>query len=139
MISVGEIIDGVVIDHIPSGCGMEIYHLLNLDHAQCEVVFIKNVPSQKMGIKVILKINDTIDLNFDMLGYIDPDITINIIRDGKIIEKVRLELPEKITDVIKCKNPRCITSTEPALHHEFKLADREKGIYRCIFCDSSAK
>ena len=139
MISVGAITNGVVIDHIPSGCGMEIYHLLNLDQAQCEVVFIKNVPSEKMGRKDIFKINDAIDLNFDVLGYIDPDITINIIRDGKIIKKARLELPEKITDVIKCKNPRCITSTEPALHHEFRLADREKGIYRCIYCDSSAK
>ena len=139
MISVGAITNGVVIDHIPSGKGMEIFHLLNLENAPFEVVFVKNVPSKKMGRKDILKINDVLNLNFDVLGYIDPNITVNIIKNGEIAEKVSLELPEKITDIIKCKNPRCITSTEPSLHHEFRLTDREKGVYRCIYCDSAAK
>jgi len=136
---IGTITNGVVIDHIPSGKGMEIYRYLNLDQVEYEVALIKNAQSSKMGKKDILKINEVIDLDFNILGYIDPNITVNIIKDGVRVEKIKLDLPESITEVIKCKNPRCITSQEPELKHVFRLTDREKGVYRCIYCDSFAK
>ena len=136
---IGTIQNGVVIDHIPAGRGMELYHYLKLDKLDCEVAIIKNAVSSKYEKKDILKINELIDLNFDMLGFIDPHITVNIIKDGKRAKKIHPELPEKITDIIKCKNPRCITSTEQELPHVFKLSDREKCTYRCIYCDTKAE
>ncbi|MGI6012717.1 MAG: aspartate carbamoyltransferase regulatory subunit [Oscillospiraceae bacterium] len=136
---IGTIIDGVVIDHIPAGRGMEIYQYLHLDKLECEVALIKNAQSGKLGKKDILKVNEVIDLNFELLGYIDPGITVNIIRNGVRVEKTHPQLPEQVTGIIKCKNPRCITSTEQDLPHIFKLTDREHGIYRCIYCESRAK
>ncbi|MCC2229812.1 MAG: aspartate carbamoyltransferase regulatory subunit [Lachnospiraceae bacterium] len=133
--TVDSIEKGIVIDHIKAGKSMEIYQALNLDELDCSVAIIKNVKSNKMGFKDIIKISDTIDLNLDVLGYIDPNITVNIIEDGRRIEKKRLELPEKVVNVAHCKNPRCITSIEQELDHVFRLADRERGIYRCIYCD----
>ena len=124
-----------MLDHIKAGKSMEIYQALHLDELDCSVAIIKNVKSNKMGAKDIIKISDTIDLNLDVLGYIDPNITVNIIEDGVRTEKKRLELPERIVNVARCKNPRCITSIEQELDHVFKLVDREKGIYRCIYCD----
>lgn len=136
---IGTIKDGVVIDHIPAGRGMEIYQYLHLDELECEVALIKNAESGKLGKKDILKVNEVIDLNFELLGYIDPGITVNIIRNGVRVEKTHPQLPEQVTGIIKCKNPRCITSTEQDLPHVFKLTDREHGVYRCIYCESRAK
>lgn len=136
---IGTIVDGVVIDHIPAGRGMELYNYLKLDRLECEVALIKNAVSGKLGRKDILKINEVIDLNFDMLGYIAPQITVNIIENGERTKKIHPQLPETITGVIKCKNPRCITSTERGLQHSFRLTDREHGVYRCIYCDTKAE
>ena len=136
---VNPIKDGIVLDHIKAGNAMEIYHALHLDNLDCQVAIIKNCESAKMGKKDILKINEHIDINLDILGYLDPGITVNFIKDSKIYERTHLELPEEIRDVIKCKNPRCITSVEQELSHVFKLSNREKGIYRCIYCEASAK
>ncbi len=136
---IGTIVDGIVIDHIPAGRGMELYGCLGLDKLGCEVALIKNAPSGKRGKKDILKINEVIDLNFDLLGYIDPHITVNIIRGGERVEKRHPDLPDEIRDVIKCKNPRCITSTEQEIQHIFKLTDRENRVYRCAYCDTRAK
>lgn len=136
---IGTIKNGIVIDHIPAGRGMELYQYLKLDDMQCEVALIKNAVSDKLQKKDILKINEVIDLNFELLGYIAPRITVNIITDGAITKKIHPKLPETISGVIKCKNPRCITSIEQELEHEFKLTDPEKGIYRCIYCDTKAE
>ena len=136
---IGNIVNGVVIDHIPAGRGMELYHYLKLDSLECEVALIKNAESDKCGKKDILKINEEINLNFDMLGYIAPHITVNIIQNGERVKKIHPQLPETITNVIKCKNPRCITTTEQELPHVFKLTDREKKVYRCIYCESQGK
>ena len=136
---IGSINDGIVIDHIPAGRGMELYHYLNLDTLDCEVAIIKNAQSGKKGKKDIIKIGAPIELNLDILGYIDTKITVNIIQNGQRIKKMHPELPEKITNMIKCKNPRCITSTEQELDHVFVLTNREKGVYRCLYCDTIAK
>ena len=130
---------GIVLDHITAGRGMDIYNLLKLDELDCSVAMIKNAESEKMGLKDIIKIGKLMDLDFDVLGFVDPGITVDIIRDGKQVEKLHLSLPETISGVIRCKNPRCITSTEQGLVHRFRLADREKKVYRCIYCDSAAK
>ena len=136
--TIDSIVNGVVIDHIKAGKSSQIYDFLNLDSLDCQVAIIKNAPSKKMGKKDIIKIDCDIDFNLDVLGYIDPDITVNIIKDGKLSSKMHLELPEKIVDVIHCKNPRCITSVEQGIHHMFKLADRENGVYRCMFWEARA-
>ena len=136
---IGTIVNGIVIDHIPAGHGMELYTYLGLDELDCEIALIKNAESDKYGKKDILKINEAIDINYDILGYIAPEITVNIIKDGKRVDKFNPELPETITNVIKCKNPRCITSVEQELDHVFKLTDRENQIYRCIYCESRAR
>ena len=135
---IGTIIDGVVIDHIPAGRGMELYKDLGLKQLECEVAVITNADSRKYGKKDILKINEVINLNYEMLGYIDPRITVNIIRKGERMEKLHPSLPETLTDVIVCKNPRCITSVEQELPHIFRLTDRKAGVYRCIYCDTKA-
>ena len=127
---------GFVLDHIKAGKSMEIYNYLELDKLDCCVAIIKNVKSSKMGKKDIIKIDDEFDINLDILGYIDPNITVNVIKDGVIVDKHHLELPEKLVNVIQCKNPRCITSLEPEIEHVFKLADKEKGIYRCAYCEA---
>ena len=136
---IGTIVDGIVIDHIPAGRGMELYGYLGLDKLSCEVALIKNAPSGKRGKKDILKINEVIDLNFDLLGYIAPHITVNIIRGGERVEKRHPVLPEEIHGVIKCKNPRCITAVEQEIEHIFRLTDRENRVYRCVYCDTRAK
>ena len=138
MLKVDSIEKGIVLDHIKAGNAMEIYHHLNLDNLDCSVAIIKNVKSNKMGSKDIIKINDNIDINLDVLGYIDPDITVNIIKDSQTVEKKCLELPEMIVNVAKCKNPRCITSIEQELDHVFKLVDKEERTYRCLYCDHLA-
>lgn len=135
---IGQIKDGIVLDHITAGRCMEIYNILGLGKLDCTVAMIKNADSEKQGIKDIIKIGQVIDLDFDVLGYIDPGITVNIIRDGKLFKRQRLSLPERITGIIRCKNPRCITSTEQELTQEFRLVNPEKKIYRCVYCDSTA-
>ena len=135
---IGEIRDGIVLDHITAGRCMEIYKVLHLDELDCTVAMIKNAESEKKGKKDIIKIGQVIDLDFNVLGYIDPGITVNIIRDGALVKRAHLSLPERITGIIKCKNPRCITSTEQELTQEFRLANPEKKIYRCVYCDSTA-
>ena len=135
MLNVDSIEKGIVLDHIKAGNAMDIYHHLNLDSLDCSIAIIKNVKSNKMGAKDIIKINDNIDINLDVLGYIDPDITINIIKENQTVEKKRLELPEMIVNVAKCKNPRCITSIEQELDQVFILTDEEKEIYRCMYCE----
>ena len=128
--------NGIVIDHIESGKAMEIYRLLSLDDLDCTVAILKNVPSSKMGRKDIIKIDCRMDINFDVLGYISPNVTVDIIKDGVVSEKKPIDLPETLTDILKCKNPRCITSVEQEIHHIFKLTDREHRVYRCIYCDT---
>ena len=135
---IDEIKNGIVIDHITAGKAMEIYNMLSLGKLDCAVAIIKNVPSKKLGKKDIIKIDCDIDINLDVLGFISPSITVAIVRSGKIIEKKHISLPSTLTDIIKCKNPRCITSTEPGIHHIFKLSNRETPVYSCIYCDAEA-
>lgn len=130
--------DGIVIDHIACGKAMDIYSMLSLDKLDCAVALLQSVPSKKMGKKDIIKIDCIIDINFDVLGFISPNITIDIVRGGEVVEKKHIELPEKLTDILVCKNPRCITSVEQDIHHVFRLTDKEKGTYRCIYCDTKA-
>ena len=128
--------NGIVLDHIKAGACMEIYKYLKLDQLDCQVAIIKNAKSSKMGKKDIMKIECPIDfMDLDILGFIDHNITINIIKDEQIIEKKALHLPKKIKNVIRCKNPRCITSIEQELDHVFVLTDPEKEIYRCMYCE----
>ncbi len=136
--NIDSIKNGFVIDHITAGLGMKIFNLLNLDGLDCSVALIKNVPSKKMGKKDIIKIDADIEVNTDILGYVDPDVTVNVIKNGVIAEKKQIELPRQLTGVIKCKNPRCITTTEQELPQIFKLTDRENRIYRCLYCESKA-
>ena len=135
---VDSIKNGVVIDHIDAGRAMQIYQLLSLDKIDSTVAILKNVPSAKMGKKDIIKIDCDIDINYDELGFISPNITVAIVRDGEVVEKKHIELPEKLVDVLQCKNPRCITTTEQDIKHIFKLSNRETGTYRCIYCDTEA-
>ena len=137
--NIDSIKNGIVIDHITAGRSMEIYRLLGLESLDCSVALIKNVTSRKTGKKDIIKIDSDFDVDTDILGYVDPGVTVNIIRDGKIAEKRTLELPTELTDVLKCKNPRCITSTEQELPHIFRLTDKEHRVYRCIYCETRAK
>ena len=130
---------GIVLDHIQAGKSMEIYEYLGLDKLQSCVAVIQNVRSAKYGKKDIIKIDELIDLNLDVLGYFDPNITVNYIKDGKLLEKKHLALPDRLTDVLHCKNPRCITSCEQEILHVFELVDREKKIYRCIYCDTQVR
>ena len=137
--NIDSIKNGIVIDHIKAGKSLEIYHLLNLDKVDCSVAIIKNVNSRKMGKKDIIKIDSDIEIDLDTLGYIDPFITIDIIKDGQLDEKKHVELPSRITNVIHCKNPRCITTIEQELPHIFKLTDRENIVYRCLYCESRSE
>ena len=136
MLNVGAISEGFVLDHIQAGKSMEIYKYLQLDRLECCVAIIKNARSSKMGKKDILKVECPIDfLDLDILGFLDPNITVNIIRDEKVIEKKKLLLPAEVRNIIKCKNPRCITSIEQGLPHVFVLTDKEKRVYRCKYCE----
>ncbi len=136
---IDSINNGIVIDHIAAGKGMQLYELLGLDELDCSIAIIKNVTSKKLGKKDIIKIDGNIPINFDVIGFVDPEATVNIIKDGVLEKKMTIGMPEKLVNVIKCKNPRCITSTEQELDHVFTLADREKKIYRCIYCETQAK
>ncbi|MBQ3045939.1 MAG: aspartate carbamoyltransferase regulatory subunit [Clostridia bacterium] len=136
---IDSIKNGVVIDHIKAGKSMEIYNHLELDKLDCTVAIIKNVSSKKMGRKDIIKVDSEMEVDLDVLGYIDPDITVNIIKNEVLCEKKKLTLPNQIKDVVKCKNPRCITTTEQDLPHIFKLTNAETKTYRCIYCESKAK
>ena len=131
--------NGIVIDHIAAGKAMELYQILGLGDLDCSVAILKNVVSGKLGKKDIIKIDRDLDLDWDVIGYVDPNITVNIIKDGKRVEKRQLKLPDTITGVIFCKNPRCITSVEQELPQVFKLTDREKRVYRCLYCETQAK
>ncbi|MBR5191526.1 MAG: aspartate carbamoyltransferase regulatory subunit [Clostridia bacterium] len=136
---IGQIKDGIVIDHITAGNGMNLYNFLGLDKLDCQVALIKNAESVKMGRKDIIKIDRVIDINTDALGYLDPGVTVNIIRDGKLAKRHSIDIPERIENVIKCKNPRCITTVEQELAHIFTLRDKENRVYRCLYCESKAK
>ena len=136
MLNISGLTEGIVLDHIQAGKSMDIYFKLGLDRLDCQIAIIKNAKSRKMGKKDIIKIDGGLNLvNLDVLGYIDHKITINIIKNGEIVEKKRVKLPKIITNVISCKNPRCITSIEQELPHIFYLADPKKEIYRCQYCD----
>ena len=135
---IGQIKDGIVLDHITAGQGKRIYDILNLSKLNCTVAMIERAESPKMGSKDIIKIGQVMDIDYDVLAYIDPGITVNIIDDGHIVEKKHLELPQRLVNVVKCKNPRCITSVEQELVHEFKLTDPRNRVYRCIYCEQKA-
>ena len=137
--TVDEIKNGIVLDHITAGKGIQIYELLGLDGLDCQVALIRNAPSRKMGRKDIIKIDADIELNTDIIGYVDPDITVNVIKDGKTVGKKSIDLPERLTNVITCKNPRCISVTEQELPQVFCLADKEERVYRCLYCEAKAK
>ncbi len=136
--NIDSIKNGIVIDHITAGKGMRIYHLLRLDKLDCSVAIIKNVQSRKMGKKDIIKIDADIQINMDILGYVDPGVTVDIIKDSQLVEKRSIDLPEQLTNVLRCKNPRCITTTEQELDHVFRLTDKENRVYRCVYCETKA-
>ena len=136
---IDSIKNGIVIDHITAGKGMELYNILGLGEKDYTVALLQNVVSTKHGRKDIIKIDGVMEIDWDLVGYIDPNITVNVIRDGEQVEKRQLKLPETITGVIHCKNPRCITSIEQELQQVFKLTDREKRVYRCMYCETQAK
>lgn len=136
---VDSIQNGIVIDHINAGRGMKLYELLGLDTLDCPVAIMKNVASKKLGKKDIIKIDADIPVNFDVIGYVDPEATVNIIKSGVLVEKKTIEMPATLTNVIRCKNPRCITSVEQSLDHIFVLTDRRKKIYRCRYCETRAQ
>ena len=134
--NIDSIKDGIVIDHIQAKKGLEIYEALKLEELNCSVALITNAKSEKMGRKDIIKIDKNIDLDLDILGYLDPNITINIIENGNRIDKYHVELPERIVNILKCKNPRCITTCEQELDQIFVLANKEKKKYRCMYCEA---
>ena len=135
---IDSIKNGIVIDHITAGKGMELYNILGLGEKDCTVALLKNVVSTKHGRKDIIKIDGVMEIDWDLVGFVDPNITVNVIRDGEQVEKRQLKLPETITGVIRCKNPRCITSVEQELKQVFKLTDPEKRVYRCLYCETQA-
>ena len=139
MMNINPIKNGIVIDHITAGKAMRIYKLLDLDKLDCSIAIIKNVHSNKMGKKDIIKIDSDISLDMKVLGYVDPGVTVDIIKDGVLVDKKQISLPNEIKNVIFCKNPRCITSTEQELPHVFKLTDENNKIYRCIYCETKAE
>lgn len=136
MLNVGALKEGFVLDHIQAGKAMSIYKYLGLDKLDCQVAIIKNASSKKMGRKDIIKIQGSLELvDLDILGFIDHNITVSIIKDGTIVDKKKLSLPKTVKNVIKCKNPRCITSIEQELEHIFTLTDKDKQVYRCRYCE----
>ena len=136
--NIDAIQNGVVIEHITAGLGMRLYELLDLTSLDASIAIIKYVSSKKMGKKDIIKIDADISVDFDVIGFVDPNATVNIIKGGVLVEKRRIEMPETLTNVIKCKNPRCITSCEQELDNIFKLTDKEGKVYRCIYCETKA-
>lgn len=136
--NIEPIVNGVVIDHITAGQGMRLYELLGLDKLDCSVAVIKNAMGKRGLRKDIIKIDQEIDLDLDVIGYADPGVTVNFIKDGRVAEKRTIDMPEKLVDVIKCRNPRCITGTEQELRHIFILTDRKNKVYRCMYCETQA-
>ena len=136
--NVDAIRDGIVIDHITAGCGRKLYNLLGLENMDVPVAMLTNVSSAKLGRKDIIKIDADIPVSFDVIGYVDPGATVNIIRDGQLVEKKQIEMPETLVNVIRCRNPRCITSCEQELQQVFRLASRAKKEYRCLYCEAKA-
>jgi len=136
--NIDSIKNGIVIDHIRPGESLELYRMLGLDSLDCQVAIIKNTTSGKMGRKDIIKVAADIDIDLDVLGYIDPNITVNIIRDGELVEKRHVELPKKLTNILRCKNPRCITTIEQDLDQVFLLTDADRRVYRCLYCETQA-
>ena len=137
--NVDSIKNGVVIDHITAGRGMRLYELLGLGELRCPVAIMQRAASGKMGQKDIIKIDAVVDVDFDVIGFVDPGATVNLIREGKLAEKRTIEMPSELTNVILCRNPRCITSSERGIDHVFRLTDRGTKTYRCVYCDSKAK
>lgn len=135
---IDSIKNGIVIDHIAAGKAMRLYKLLNLDQLSCSVAVIQNAPSEVMGKKDIIKIDSHFDVDLNVIGYISPNVTVNIIEDGHIVEKKHIDLPTKLVNIIRCKNPRCITSTEQGIEHIFCLDGKGRNEYRCIYCDTKA-
>ncbi|MDR0396126.1 MAG: aspartate carbamoyltransferase regulatory subunit [Oscillospiraceae bacterium] len=135
--NIDSIRNGIVIDHIQAGNSMRIYQLLRLDRLECSVAIIKNCKSRKMGRKDIIKIDEDFDVNLDALGFVDPTVTVSVIRDGQTVGKRKISPPERIVNVIRCNNPRCITTTEPGLDHVFHLTDASRRQYRCAYCDAA--
>ena len=133
---IDSIQNGIVLDHIKAGKAMELYRVLELNKLECSVAVLMNVPSRKMGCKDMIKIAEDYEVNLDILGYIDPGITVNIIKNGELTEKRSVDLPDQITGYLKCHNPRCITTTEQELTQVFKLANRATGTYRCLYCEA---
>lgn len=139
MLNISGLKEGIVLDHIQAGKSLDIYYHLGLDKLECQVAIIKNAKSSKMGKKDIIKIEGPITVDLDILGVLDPNLTLDIIKDGKIVAKRNPNLPVQVTGIIRCKNPRCITSIEQELPHRFRLANKEKGLYRCIYCEQAYK
>lgn len=137
--NIDSIKNGIVLDHITAGTAMKVYTALGLETLDCSIAIIENVKSNKMGKKDILKIDNDFEVDLDVLGYLDPKITISIIRDGKTVKKQKLDMPKQIVNVEKCKNPRCITSSEAGIEQIFYLANAEERIYRCRYCDSKVE
>ncbi len=137
--NIDSIKNGLVIDHIRAGGAMDLYRLLHLGDLDCTVAIIKNAPSQKLGRKDIIKIDSPDNLDLGVIGFVDPDATINVIREGKLVSKRKLDLPERIVNVLKCRNPRCISTVEPGLDQVFFLSDRETHTYRCLYCEAKAE
>ena len=135
--NIDSIQNGVVLDHIQAGKSMDVYKYLHLDELDCSVAIIKNVKSDKMGKKDIIKIDSPVHVDLDVLGYIDSNITVNVIRDGVRVAKKHVELPRKLVNIIHCKNPRCITMAESQLDSIFTLSDAEKHTYRCAYCEAA--
>lgn len=135
--NIDSIQNGVVLDHIQAGKSMDIYKYLGLDQLDCSVAIIKNVRSDRMGKKDIIKIDSPMEVDLDVLGYIDSNITVNVIRDGQLVAKKHLQLPKKLVNIVRCKNPRCITVSEPQLDAIFLLSDAEKHTYRCAYCEAT--
>ena len=137
--TVDSIKNGFVIDHIKPGNGMKIYKLLGLEALNCPIALIQNAVSDSMGVKDIIKIDADVALDTAILGYVDPDVTVNVIKDSKIVDKYHPGLPRELVNIVKCKNPRCITTTEQELDHVFRLTDESKRVYRCIYCETASR
>jgi len=138
-VNIDSIENGIVLDHIKAGTGLAIYRKLRLDELSLSVAIIQNAKSEKLGRKDIIKINEAFEVDLDVLGYIDPDITVNVIQNGKLAEKRHLALPKRLVNVIQCKNPRCITTTEQEIDHIFELVNANSHTYRCLYCEAERK
>lgn len=137
--NIDSIKNGLVIDHITPGKAMELYSMLGLDDLDCHIAVIKNAQSHKMPKKDIIKIDSKIDISLDVIGYVSPNTTVNFIENGKVVSKTHIDMPKRLTNIIKCKNPRCITTTEQEIEHIFELVSKDPVEYRCIYCDTRSQ